>query len=86
MIEFAQRTIRDSVDYGHRRSEEIETHQYAVSVLKADTDRGHSPTRELSENRLNEENVIHDLVMSALEVPPCEVYSLGLIIMSKLPL
>jgi superfamily II DNA or RNA helicase len=86
MIEFAQRTIRDSVDYGPRRSEEIETHQYAVSVLKADTDRGHSPTRELSENRLNEENVIHDLVMSALEVPPCEVYSLGLIIMSKLPL
>lgn len=86
MINFAQKSIKNSVDCGFRKAQEIETHQYVTSVLTADMKKIDSQTRESSSTRLEEENMIHKLVLSGLDNPPCELYSLGLIIMSRLPL
>lgn len=86
MIEHAINEVKRTKDYENRRTQEIAIHEYISSIFRNDLSRKNSKTSDVSSSKLEEENVIHRQVMDALENPPCEVYSMGLIVMSRNPL
>lgn len=83
MISFAKKSVKASDDFALRRSQEVKTHEYVMSVLEINVARSELESRGLSSNWMNEEVKIHNTVMSSLDNPPCEVYSFGLILMSQ---
>ena len=86
MIEHAINEVKRTKDYENRATQEIAIHEYLSSIFRNDLSRKNSKTSGISSSQLEEENVIHRQVMDALENPPCEVYSMGLIVMSRNPL
>lgn len=86
MLEHAINEVKRTKDYENRATQEIAIHEYLSSIFRNDLSRKNSKTSGISSSQLEEENVIHRQVMDALENPPCEVYSMGLIVMSRNPL
>jgi hypothetical protein len=86
MIEHAVNEVKRTKDYENRKTQEIAIHEYVSSIFRNDLSRKNSKTSSISSSQLEEENVIHRQVMDALGNPPCEVYSMGLIVMSRNPL
>jgi ATP-dependent helicase HepA len=83
MLEHAVNEVKRTKDYENRRTQEIAIHEYVSSIFRNDLSRKNSKTSDISSSQLDEENMIHRQVMDALENPPCEVYSMGLIVMSR---
>lgn len=75
--------IFKSSEFEMRKKHETLLHQDAVSILESNISKTGSLTLDQSLARLNEESQIHEIVMGSLSDPPCEIFSFGLIIMSK---
>ena len=86
MLEHAVTEVKKTKDFENRRTQEIAIHEYVSSIFKNDMSRQSSKTSENSCLQLDEENMIHQKVIDAMDNPPCEVYSMGLIVMSRDPL
>lgn len=83
MIDYVRKSIKTTEDYRVRRSQELKTHEYVASIFELHKTNFDSESKELLLGRMAEESEIHELVISALDNPPCEVYSFGLIVMSR---
>lgn len=85
MVEFANNKVKSAKDYKVRVNQEVAVHEHISSKIR----NGlvvESVNLESSHSPLEEERMIHQQVLAALENPPSEVFSVGLIVMSRKPL
>jgi hypothetical protein len=82
MLKHARQRIQNSEDFDQRRKRADDNHASIMSILEVDAANIESPTRMQSLERLADEKIIHQLIIAALENPPLEILSMGLIYMS----
>ena len=78
-----KKSILNSREFEIRKTQEVLLHQHVVSILETDISKIESLTRDQSLIRLQEESQIHEIVMESLSDPPCNIFSFGLIVLSK---
>lgn len=82
MLRHARQRIQNSEDFELRRKRADDNHASIMSILEVDAANIESPTRMQSLERIADEEIIHQLIITTLENPPLEILSMGLIYMS----